>query len=82
VIIPDGSGEAFIQEQALRGKLRAALKEQRDAWMPIIRKQGALALGLTSDGPAPDEWVRLRVATRRADDAAKALEDFITGRNG
>ena len=82
MVIQDWNGEAFSQEQALRRKLRAALKEQRDAWMPIIRKQGALALGLSSDSPAPDEWVRLRVATRRADDTAKALEDFITGRSG
>ena len=64
----------------MREKLRAALKEESDAWVPVLRKQGSLALDLSSDGPSPDELVRLKVARRRADDAATALEKFIAAR--
>ena len=68
------------REQELRKKLRAALKEESDASAPVLRKQNAMALGLSSEEPDADELVRLKVARRRANDAAAALADFIAVR--
>ena len=64
-------------EQELLEKLREALKEENDAWVPVLRKQGAVALNLSSDGPAPDDLIRLKVARRRSYEAMKALRRFI-----
>ena len=68
------------REQELREKLRAALREEIDASVPVLQKQNAMALGLSSEEPDADELVRLKVARRRANDAAAALADFIAVR--
>ena len=68
------------REQELREKLRAALKEESDASAPILQKNNAMALGVSSEEPDVDELVRLKVARRRANDAAAALADFIAVR--